>query len=115
MARVIRAVAPRSAIRGATLLGGRPKAGPPRHFLDIDQYETGDLRSIIDLGVAYKNGGHDRPLGGKLLAMIFENSSTRTRVSLEVALRQLRSDTIVIGAADSLLSRGETLDAPSRA
>ena len=109
MARVIRAVAPRSAIRGATLLGGRAKAGPPRHFLDIDQYETGDLRSIIDLGVAYKNGRHDRPLEGKMLAMIFEKPSTRTRVSFEVAMRQLGGDTIVIGAADSQLGRGETM------
>src|SRR5438270_724509 len=109
MARVIRAVAPRSAIRGATLLGGRPKAGPPRHFLDVDQYETGDLHSIIDLGVAYKNGRHDRPLEGKMLAMIFEKPSTRTRVSFEVAMRQLGGDTIVIGAADSQLGRGETM------
>jgi ornithine carbamoyltransferase len=91
------------------LLGGRPKAGPPRHFLDIDQYETGDLRSIIDLGVAYKNGRHDRPLEGKMLAMIFEKPSTRTRVSFEVAMRQLGGDTIVIGAADSQLGRGETM------
>ena len=109
MARVIRAVAPRSAIRGAALLGARPKAGPPRHFLDIDQYETGDLHSIIDLGVAYKNGRHDRPLEGKMLAMIFEKPSTRTRVSFEVAMRQLGGDTIVIGAADSQLGRGETM------
>jgi ornithine carbamoyltransferase len=91
------------------LLGGRPKAGPPRHFLDIDQYETGDLHSIIDLGVAYKNGRHDRPLEGKMLAMIFEKPSTRTRVSFEVAMRQLGGDTIVIGAADSQLGRGETM------
>jgi len=91
------------------LLGGRPKAGPPRHFLDIDQYETGDLHSIIGLGVAYKNGRHDRPLEGKMLAMIFEKPSTRTRVSFEVAMRQLGGDTIVIGAADSQLGRGETM------
>jgi len=82
----MRAVAPSSAIGGATLLGGRadnlrPGAGPPRHFLDIDQYDVGDLRSMIDLGVAYKNGRHDRPLQGKTLAMIFEKPSTRTRVS----------------------------------
>src|SRR5437879_3773244 len=109
MARVIRAVAPRSAIRGATLLGGRPGAGPPRHFLDIDQYETGDLHSIIDLGVAYKNGRHDRPLEGKMLAMIFEKPSTRTRVSFEVAMRQLGGDVLVLDTASSQLGRGETV------
>jgi ornithine carbamoyltransferase len=89
--------------------GGRPEAGPTRHFLDIDQYDTGDLRSMIDLGVAYKNGRHDRPLEGKTLAMIFEKPSTRTRVSFEVAMRQLGGDTIVIGAVDSQLGRGETM------
>jgi ornithine carbamoyltransferase len=64
---------------------------------------------MIDLGVAYKNGRHDRPLEGKTLAMIFEKPSTRTRVSFEVAMRQLGGDTIVIGAADSQLGRGETM------
>ena len=109
MARIMRAVAPSSLRGGAALVGGRQKAGPPRHFLDIDQYETGDLRSMIDLGVAYKNGRHDRPLEGKMLAMIFEKPSTRTRVSFEVAMRQLGGDTIVIGTADSQLGRGETV------
>jgi hypothetical protein len=47
MARAIRAVA-----RGTTLVGGRPEPGPPRHFLDIDQFGTPELRGIIDLGVA---------------------------------------------------------------
>ena len=110
----MRAVAPSSVRGGAALIGGRrvsrgPGAGPPRHFLDIDQYDVGDLRSMIDLGVAYKNGRHDRPLDGKTLAMIFEKPSTRTRVSFEVAMRQLGGDTIVIGTADSQLGRGETV------
>jgi ornithine carbamoyltransferase len=104
MAGVVRAVAP-----GAALLGGRQEAGPPRHFLDIDQYKTGELRSILDLGFAYKSGRHDRPLAGKTLAMIFEKPSTRTRVSFEVGMRQLGGDTIVLGTADSQLGRGETI------
>ena len=108
MARVVRAVAPR-ANHGAALRGGRQDAGPPRHFLDIDRFETGDLRGILDLGFAYKNGRHDRPLDGKTLALIFEKPSTRTRVSFEVAMRQLGGDTIVLGTADSQLGRGETI------
>jgi len=102
MARAVRAV-------GAALQGGRREAGPPRHFLDIDQYETADLRTILDLGFAYKRGRHDRPLAGKTLALIFEKPSTRTRVSFEVAMRQLGGDTIVLGTADSQLGRGETI------
>ncbi len=108
MARIVRAVAPRANV-GAALFGGQREARPPRHFLDIDRYETADLRSILDLGSAYKNGRHDRPLEGKTLAMIFEKPSTRTRVSFEVAMRQLGGDAIILGTADSQLGRGETI------
>ena len=83
--------------------------GPPRHFLDIDQFASAELRGIIDIGVAYKNGRRDRPLAGKTLAMIFEKPSTRTRVSFEVAMRQLGGDTIFLNTADSQLGRGETV------
>jgi ornithine carbamoyltransferase len=104
MARTVRAVAP-----GRAPFGGRGDAEPPRHFLDIDRYETGDLKSILDLGFAYKNGRHDRPLEGKTLAMIFEKPSTRTRVSFEVAMHQLGGAAIMLGTADSQLGRGETI------
>jgi ornithine carbamoyltransferase len=107
MARGVRAVAP-GIVSGATPFGGR-EPGPPRHFLDIDQYAAGELRDIIDLGFAYKNGRRDRPLEGRTLAMIFEKPSTRTRVSFEVAMRQLGGDAIIIGTADSQLGRGETV------
>jgi ornithine carbamoyltransferase len=107
MARVMRAVA---AVTGAAPLGGRPEPGPPRHFLDVDQYSTRELRDILDLGLAYKSGRRrDRPLDGKTLALIFEKPSTRTRVSFEVAMRQLGGDTIVLGTGDSQLGRGETI------
>jgi ornithine carbamoyltransferase len=104
MARIVRAVA-----SGAALFGGRKAAGPPRHFLDIDRYQTAELRHILDLGFAYKNGRRDRPLEGKTLAMIFEKPSTRTRVSFEVAMRQLGGDVIILNTADSQLGRGETV------
>ena len=61
----------------------------PRHFLDLDQFDSAALRRILDLGFAYKNGRRERPLAGKTLAMIFEKPSTRTRVSFEVAMRHL--------------------------
>ncbi len=82
---------------------------PPRHFLDLDQFDNAALRGILDLGFAYKNGRRDRPLAGKTLAMIFEKPSTRTRVSFEVATRQLGGDTIFLDAADTQLGRGETV------
>jgi len=83
--------------------------GPPRHFLDLDQFDSAALRGILDLGFAYKHGRRDRPLAGKTLAMIFEKPSTRTRVSFEVAMRHLGGDTIFLDAADTQLGRGETV------
>jgi len=97
------------ALAGATPIGGRRDRSPPRHFLDIDRHDTPELRGMIDLGMAYKNGRHDRPLEGKILALIFEKPSTRTRVSFEVAMRQLGGETIVLGTQDSQLGRGETV------
>jgi ornithine carbamoyltransferase len=105
MAGSIRAVAS----AGAAAFGGRREARPPRHFLDIDQYPAGELRDIIDLGFAYKAGRRGRPLEGKTLAMIFEKPSTRTRVSFEVAMRQLGGEVIMLNTADSQLGRGETV------
>ena len=100
----------RSLAREAALMRGRDvPPDPPRHFLDLDQFDSAALRRILDLGFAYKNGRRDRPLAGKTLAMIFEKPSTRTRVSFEVATRHLGGDTIFLDAADTQLGRGETV------
>jgi ornithine carbamoyltransferase len=81
----------------------------PRHFLDLDRVDAAELRRILDRGLAYKRGAdRSRPLQGKMLAMIFEKPSTRTRLSFEVAMKQLGGDVIVMAASDSQLSRGET-------
>lgn len=83
----------------------------PKHFLDLDRFGKDDLRSILDLGAAHKKGNPpaDRPLDGKILAMIFEKPSTRTRVSFDVAMRQLGGQTLFLGESDSQLGRGETI------
>ena len=100
----------RSAARELASIGEqREPPDPPRHFLDIDQFDPTELRAILDTGIAYKNGRRDRPLAGKILAMVFEKPSTRTRVSFEVAMRQLGGETIYLSAADSQLGRGESV------
>jgi len=105
----------RSAVRElASIDGRRAPPDPPRHFLDLDQIDGGELRRMLDAGFAYKNGRRDRPLAGKTLAMIFEKPSTRTRVSFEVAMRQLGGDTIYLNTADSQLGRGETIGDTAR-
>ena len=42
---------------------------PPRHFLDLDQFDSADLRGILDLGFAYKHGRRDRPLADDLASV----------------------------------------------
>jgi len=88
-----------------------------RHFLDLDRLDTGTLRGILDQATALKrarNGAPkgapdaDKPLSGRILAMIFEKSSTRTRLSFDVAMRQLGGEGIVMNASDLQIGRGET-------
>jgi len=84
----------------------------PRHFLDLDRLDSAELRRILDLGWVYKRNGRgngERSLAGKTLAMIFEKPSTRTRISFEVAMKQLGGEVVIISASDSQLSRGETM------
>ena len=86
---------------------------PPRHFLGLDTIEPATLRRILDAGHALKRARTKgvegpQPLAGKSLALVFEKQSTRTRVSFEVAMRQLGGDAVVLNASESQLSRGET-------
>ena len=83
---------------------------PPRHFLDLRNFDGGTLRSMLDAAAAWKHGAdRSRPFAGKTLAMIFEKPSTRTRVSFEVAMRQLGGDVVNLTAAELQLGRGETV------
>ncbi|MDP6353422.1 MAG: ornithine carbamoyltransferase [Alphaproteobacteria bacterium] len=83
-----------------------------RHFLDLDRIETKTLREILADAASLKSGANGRdsmPLGGRVLAMIFEKPSTRTRVSFEVAMLQLGGQAIRLTPEDTQLGRGETL------
>jgi ornithine carbamoyltransferase len=82
-----------------------------RHFLDLIDVPAADLRKMIESARAMKarHPRDERPLAGKTLAMIFERPSTRTRVSFEVAMRQLGGDAIMLTAEEMQLGRGETL------
>jgi ornithine carbamoyltransferase len=81
-----------------------------RHFLDLDDFDTATLRSILERGSSLKKGGRTgKPLAGKTLAMIFEKPSTRTRVSFEVGMRQLGGDVVMLSSKEMQLGRGETV------
>ena len=83
----------------------------PKHFLDLDALEPNVLRDILNIGAAHKSGraAAEKPLDGKVLAMIFEKPSTRTRVSFDVAMRQLGGQTLLLSEGGSQLGRGETV------
>jgi len=87
-----------------------------RHFLDLIDVPAEELRRMIDLARAMKakRSTQERPLAGKTLAMIFERPSTRTRVSFEVAMRQLGGDVIMLTADEMQLGRGETIGDTAR-
>jgi len=86
-----------------------------RHFLDLIALPAGDLRVMIEAARAMKargkasGGPRDRPLAGKTLAMIFDKPSTRTRVSFDIAMRQLGGDTVILTGQEMQLGRGETI------
>ncbi len=93
-----------------------------RHFLDLDRLEPADLRRIVDearrrkearsglpKGATDAAAGLDAPLAERMLLMVFEKPSTRTRVSFEMAMRQLGGQASALNAADLQLGRGETI------
>ncbi len=88
----------------------------PRHFADLDQVPGDALRTILDRAHAYKRRGrdHERPLAWRTLLMIFENPSTRPRVSFEVAMYQLGGQAITLASHELQLSRGETTEDTAR-
>ncbi|MDK1493329.1 ornithine carbamoyltransferase [Sinorhizobium sp. 7-81] len=84
-----------------------------RHFLDLSAMTAADLRTIIDDArvrkTATKAGTAERPLAGKMLAMIFEKPSTRTRISFDVGMRQLGGETLFLSGTEMQLGRAETI------
>ena len=94
-----------------------------RHFLDLAPLSKAAIRAMLDDAHARKKARSawpkgkadaDAPLADHLLAMIFQKASTRTRVSFDVAMRQLGGQAIVMSAADMQLGRGETVDDTAR-
>ncbi len=84
-----------------------------KHFLDIDRFDRATLRTILDQGASLKavRGTVDatKPLAGKMLVMIFEKPSTRTRVSFQVGMLELGGNTVLLTDNESQLGRGETV------
>jgi len=93
--------------------------GQTRSFLNIADFTTAELRTILDMAHAMKAARAGLPKGaldpephlnGHAVAMIFEKASTRTRISFEVGISQMGGRAIVMSAGDMQLGRGETID-----
>ncbi len=90
-----------------------------RHFLDICDLTAEELRAIVDDAHARKKLRQgwpkgkvdaDAPARDRVLAMIFQKNSTRTRFSFDAAIRQLGGSGIISTASDMQLGRGETIE-----
>ena len=100
-----------------------PAAGPNSHFIDLKDLPSEVLMHILETAMVWKQaragmpkGAVDKgaPLSGHALAMIFEKSSTRTRMSFEMAMHQLGGTSLVMQGGTMQLGRGESIEDTAR-
>ena len=89
-----------------------------KHFLTLLDLSPTQLNKLIEraieLKTQLKNGGHGEPFKNKTLGMIFEKSSTRTRVSFEAGMTQLGGHAMFLSPRDTQLGRGEPIEDSAR-
>ncbi len=89
-----------------------------RHFLTLADLSPAELKSLLDRSAELKkmqhSGQRHAPLVGKVMAMLFEKSSTRTRVSFEAGMAQLGGSSMFLSPRDLQLDRGEPVEDTSR-
>lgn len=89
-----------------------------RHFLTLQDLSKDELQQLlkraIELKTAHRNGTAEQPFSGKVMAMIFEKSSTRTRVSFEAGMAHLGGSALFLSPNDTQLGRGEPVEDSAR-
>ena len=81
-----------------------------RHFLDLSHLDSSCLRSLLDDALRFKQSSSlGSPLQGRVLAMLFDKPSTRTRVSFDVGMRRLGGTTLFLDGEGSQMGRGESI------
>lgn len=89
-----------------------------RHFLTLKDLSPTELQQVVESAIALKKAhraGTQQPVfAGKVLAMIFEKSSTRTRVSFEAGMAQLGGSALFLSPSDTQLGRGEPIEDSAR-
>ena len=95
-----------------------PLKSRPKHFLDVSDHDSATLKAIISdarrrkdarIGVPKGVADPDRPMDGRVLAMIFDKQSTRTRISFDMAARQLGGSALMLTGNEMQLAREETI------
>jgi len=85
----------------------------PKHLLTVHEIANGDVTALLDradrLKAQRRSGAAHHPLTGKTLGLLFEKSSTRTRVSFEAAMHQLGGVSLFLSVQDLQIKRGETV------
>jgi ornithine carbamoyltransferase len=99
-----------STLGSAARPAGQAEAAMTKNFLSILDLTTGQANALVARAKAMKDADHrSNLLAGKVLVMLFEKASTRTRISFEVAVRQLGGSTVFMTPAESQLGRSEPL------
>jgi ornithine carbamoyltransferase len=84
-----------------------------RHFIELSDLGEGGVTRLLDAADRFKDtrgsGSNPKPLAGKSVALLFEKASTRTRLSLEVAVVELGGHPVVLSSQGSQLGRGEPI------
>lgn len=84
-----------------------------RHFIDLSDWSSQDLWELIRLAVhlkaEYRTGGNRPVLAGKVLGMVFQKPSLRTRVSFDVGMKHLGGDAIMLGPDEIGLGKRESI------
>jgi len=96
--------------------GTRLRATMPRDYLSVDDLTPDELARLLVAAAAMKadRSLHADALAGRSVAMIFEKSSTRTRVSFDVAVAQLGGHPLTLSSGDLQLGRGESIEDTGR-
>ena len=89
-----------------------------RHFLSLSDFEPAQLEALLEraleLKAAHRAGGAPAPLAGRVLAMVFDKNSTRTRVSFEAGMAQLGGSALFLTPDATQQSRGEPVEDAAR-
>ncbi len=92
--------------------------GAVRHFLTLFDCGAGELQQILERGIALKAarraGAVYEPMKNRVLGMVFEKSSTRTRISFEAAMAEFGGHAIFLSPRDTQLGRGEPVEDTAR-